>query len=345
MKSVLVWASLGMLALAGSTAAAPVNPQLATVAAPRTAVPVIAQISGHDYVSVTAWAKANGLEAQWLTRGKSLQLTNRSIRILFTGDANDVILDATVNQTLVKLLFPVVKRDSLACLSQADVQNTFQPLLHPPRNRPGSVINTICLDPGHGGKDPGAHFVGDEAKTEKTYTLLLAQELRDQLTRAGLKVVMTRTKDTFVELPDRPAFAKQHKADLFISMHFNSSSSSVRGAEVYCMTPVGAPSSNAAGQGARAGAFAGNQDNARNLLLAYEIQKMLAQIQTVEDRGVRWARDAVLRDAVMPAVLVESGYLSNPVEGKKILDSAYRKRLAKGIADGILAYKRIVEGT
>src|SRR2546423_1729935 len=73
----------------------------------------------------------------------------------------------------------------------------------PPRqNRPGAKIKSVYLDPGHGGKDPGNH-VG--SKDEKTYTLLLAQEVRQQLTRAGLKATLTRSSDTFIELPDRPA--------------------------------------------------------------------------------------------------------------------------------------------
>ena len=215
--------------------------------------------------------------------------------------------------------------------------------MYPPAGRPGSRVRTICLDPGHGGKDPGFQVSGHD---EKKYTLLLAQELRDQLARAGFKVSLTRSRDTFLELPDRPDLARRQKADLFVSLHFNafpSAPASVQGAEVYCLTPAGAPSTNAKGEVGGAGWYAGNQYNAKNLLLAYQMQKALTQEAGVEDRAVHRARFAVLRDAVMPAVLVEAGYMSHPVEGKKIFDAGYRRQLARAMVDAIKEYERVTE--
>jgi N-acetylmuramoyl-L-alanine amidase len=78
-------------------------------------------------------------------------------------------------------------------------------------------------------------------------------------------------------------------------------------------------------------------------LLAYQMQKALVRSLPVEDRGVRRARFAVLRDAAMPAVLVEAGFLSHPAEGRKLIDSSYRRQIARAIVQGILAYKRQVE--
>jgi len=122
---------------------------------------------------------------------------------------------------------------------------------------------------------------------------LLAQELRTQLTHAGFKVTLTRSTDAFIELPTRPELAKRRSADLFVSLHFNASDTarnSVQGAEVYCLTPVGASSTNARGEGAGAGAFPGNRHNDLNLFLAYQVQKALTRNLAVEDRGVRRAR-------------------------------------------------------
>src|SRR5205085_2454476 len=98
------------------------------------------------------------------------------------------------------------------------LDETLAPVLSPPANRPGGKVRTICLDPGHGGRDPGNQTGGHD---EKNYTLLLAREVRDQLSAAGFKVVLTRTTDTKIELPDRPAVAKRAAADLFVSLHFN----------------------------------------------------------------------------------------------------------------------------
>ena len=201
----------------------------------------------------------------------------------------------------------------------------------------------IILDPGHGGRDPGFQVGGNQ---EKKFALLLAQELESQLKRAGWKVNLTRTKDSFVELPTRPEIARRRNSDLFVSLHFNStvsSSSSVKGAEVYCLTPAGAPSTNAGGEMWGSGWFAGNRNNDQNMFLAYEVQKLLTKKLGVEDRGVHRARFWVLRDAPMPAILIEAGFLSHPVEGQKISSASYRKQLASAIVDGLGAYKLAVE--
>ncbi len=170
--------------------------------------------------------------------------------------------------------------------------------------------------------------------------------MRSELARAGIKATLTRTTDTFVDLPTRPELAKRRGTDLFVSLHFNAADagrSTVQGAEVYCLTPVGASSTNARGEGAGAGWFTGNQYNDQNLFLAYQVQKSLTRNLAVADRGVRRARFAVLRDAVMPAVLIEAGFMSNPAEGRKIFTSEYRQKMARAIVDGLLAYKRAVE--
>jgi N-acetylmuramoyl-L-alanine amidase len=83
--------------------------------------------------------------------------------------------------------------------------------------------------------------------------------------------------------------------------------------------------------------------NEKNLFLAYQVQKSLTRNLDCEDRGVRRARFEVLREAVMPAILIEAGFLSHPVEGRKILDSAYRREIARAIVEGLLSYKHRVE--
>jgi N-acetylmuramoyl-L-alanine amidase len=80
------------------------------------------------------------------------------------------------------------------------------------------------------------------------------------------------------------------------------------------------------------------------MLLAYEMQKSYTKNLTVEDRGVKRARFQVLREATMPAILIEGGFMSHPAEGKKIYDPAYRKQMARAIVEGILAYKKAVKG-
>jgi N-acetylmuramoyl-L-alanine amidase len=298
-----------------------------------------ARIGGHDYVRVTELAKTAELEFRWLKRDEKIQLSNRTSKWVLDVDSRQ----AEFNGLQVWLSFPVVQFEGWVYLAKLDVDTTIRPLLSPPRNSPNVKLHTICLDPGHGGKDPG-FSVG--ASQEKKYTLLLAQEVRQQLARAGLKATLTRSTDAFIELPDRPDLAHRQKADLFVSLHFNSTEadrSSVKGAQVFCLTPAGANSTNTQGEGGSSAWCAGNGCNDRSICLAYQVQKALTSELGVEDRGVRRARYAVLRDAVMPAVLIEGGFLSHPVEGKKILTAAYRKEMARAIVDGLLAYKRAVE--
>ena len=304
-----------------------------------THAPESVRIAGHEYLRLTDWARANELALSWVKRDETLQLSNASTRLLLQLHTPEV----WVNGVKVRLLFSLAQQNEMVLLSQADAQNTLRPLLSPARGRPGAKLASICLDPGHGGKDPG-FMVGSNA--EKRYTLLLALELRDQLQRAGWKVTLTRSTDAALELPTRPSTANRQKTDLFVSLHFNSvenSPGTVQGAEVYCLPPAGAPSTNSRGEGGGSGWFAGNKQNDQNLLLAYELQQALTRGLGIEDRGVHRARYAVLRDATMPAVLVEAGYMSHPNEGKKIFTAAYRRQIAQAVVSGLAAYKEVVE--
>jgi N-acetylmuramoyl-L-alanine amidase len=294
-------------------------------------------ILGRQYIRLSDWAQKSGLQVRWVKQDETLEASNSKFKIRFRVNSSE----SDVNGISVRLLFPVAMHNGAAYLTQLDAETTFRPILFPPVNRGGQKVKTICLDPGHGGNDPGNRNAGRE---EKNLALLLAQELSAQLTKAGFKVSLTRTSDKKIELPMRPELAKRRGADLFVSLHFNSfPDKSVQGAEVYALTPAGAPSSNARGEGAGAGAFAGNKSNDKNMFLAYQVQKSLTKNLPVEDRGVHRARFWVLRDAVMPSVLIEAGFLSHPVEGKKIADPAYRRQMARAIAEGVVAYKRQVE--
>lgn len=301
-----------------------------------------ALINGRNYVALGEWARANGLNAAWSRRGAEIIVTNRSTRLVFDVDS----AAAEINGVNVRLSFPVANVKGTPFIAQLDVDKTIRPLLFPARYLTPEKITTICLDPGHGGKDSGNRVGGlFFGHSEKTCTLALALELRDQLKRAGFKVILTRTKDAFVELPARPALANRNGADLFVSLHFNAAQSGknvVDGPETYCITPVGASSSNAQGEGGGSRATTANRYENNSLLFAYQMQKALGQNLRADDRGVRRARFAVLRDAAMPAILIEGGYMTHPAESKKIFDPAYRKQMAAAIVRGILSYQKLV---
>lgn len=295
-----------------------------------------ASISGTSYVRVEDWARANNFQGRWTVPKQEFKLTGSS-SLVFTVDSARM----SFNGFHVWLSAPVALRDGAAWIAAVDFTSTLQPLLFPTRNFRGRTIRTIVLDPGHGGKDPG-YLVGRQQ--EKQYTLLLAKELADLLNKAGFKASLTRTTDSFLDLPGRPDVARRRGADLFISLHFNAfESPSAQGVEVYCMTVPYTSSTNARGEGAGAGPYPGNRSDAKNVLLGYQLQKNLLRSLAAEDRGLRRARYAVLRSAEMPAVLIEGGFMTNPSEGKKIYDPKYRRQMAQAIVDGIKAYKEMVE--
>ena len=295
-------------------------------------------INGQSYVPLADWVRVNGLKCSWLKRGDEIVATNRTTRLVFDKDSRMV----EVNGINVALSFPVAADRGTPLIAQLDLNTAIRPLLSPPKAADAKRITTICLDPGHGGKDTGNHTFW---RSEKTYTLALALELRDQFQKAGFNVILTRSKDAYVDLPDRPALANRRGADLFVSLHFNATptgKNEVEGPQTYCITPVGASSTDAQGEGANYGATAANRAEQRSLLLAYQVQKSLVKNLSAKDRGVRRARYWVLRDATMPAILVEGGYMTHPVESKKIYNVAYRRQMAQAIVIGILAYQRLV---
>jgi N-acetylmuramoyl-L-alanine amidase len=197
----------------------------------------------------------------------------------------------------------------------------------------------VLLDPGHGGDDAGAP--GPGRVTEKKLNLDIAKRVRDRLADTGLRVLMTRDRDRTADLADRQRRAAQWNADLFVSIHLNSSADrNVHGTETYVVPAAGFPSTAQAdaARKSEAAGVPGNQFNAANLVLAYYLQKGLLTCTQSEDRGIKRARFYVIRNAPCPAALVECGFLSHREEGARLLNDAYRDRVAEGIARGIMTY-------
>ncbi len=289
------------------------------------------------WVSLSNWAKDNGYKMTWSKPDDEMTLGKSASTLCFTADSEL----AQINGIHVWLCDPVKVRDGHLCLSALDVKATLQPLLFPATNHSGHPVKTICLDPGHGGKDTGG--VAGELM-EKQFTLPLALELEKQLSAAGFAVILTRDKDEYVELQDRPALANRRQADLFISLHFNvAPQGDARGVEVYCLTPATASSTNGRGKPANTDALPGNRQDQQNILLAYRLQESLVKNLAADDRGLRRARFEVLRTPNMPAVLIEGGFLTDAAERNKIADPKYRALMATAIVQGVQAYKHTIE--
>ena len=187
-------------------------------------------------------------------------------------------------------------------------------VINPVRNR----VNTIVIDPGHGGKDPGALSVTRKNR-EKALNLDLALRLGSALQNAGFTVLYTRNDDSTVALEKR---GTAFQADLFVSIHHNSSSNiSASGAETFCLMSDRKKV----------------DDKILNAVnIAVSVQKNQSSASGTYGRGVKFANFRVLRDAECPAILFETGFISNPDDEKKCLSVQWRQLMADALAKGII---------
>jgi N-acetylmuramoyl-L-alanine amidase len=183
-----------------------------------------------------------------------------------------------------------------------------------PKSSRGRLSGTVVIDPGHGGKDPGATSI--LGFYEKGINLSVALDVARLLEQRGLRVKMTRTDDYYPELEERAAMANRLDADLFVSIHADSfPKSSRRGYTIYVAKAASSSSRRAARSIARSMSSTG-----------------------LNSFGVQTANYTVLTDTRGPAVLVEMGYLSNRSEAALLRSSSFQDRLAEAIADGISDY-------
>lgn len=223
-------------------------------------------------------------------------------------------------------------------------------------------IRTIVIDPGHGGKDPGA--IGPSGLMEKDVALDIAKRLKEKLeSKMSCKVLLTRNTDRFLELDERTMFANSVNADLFVSVHINASRDRrARGVETYFLSP--ARSKDELATAARENMMAlGSQDEIENdlayimsdlastqkvndsAILAGSVQNSMTSglrrvNLPVKDKGVKQAMFYVLWRASMPSALVETGFISNREDERRFRNPAYLDSVAESIAGGLASYGR-----
>jgi N-acetylmuramoyl-L-alanine amidase len=224
---------------------------------------------------------------------------------------------------------------SLLVFIMCPVAGSGQPILEA-----GTPV--VVIDPGHGGNDTGAE--GSEGTLEKAVTLDLARLIADRLT-TGCQVVLTRSDDYGLELPERTAVANRSAADMFISLHSGSSFiSSISGSAVYFYQPFTESSLTAEARTPKTLADSSLPLSWDQIQIKYQIssEKLAKLIQHAID-GTRRSPDTkiqgtpllVLEGADMPAVAIEIGNLSNPNEEKMLRDPEFLARMARAIARGI----------
>jgi N-acetylmuramoyl-L-alanine amidase len=175
------------------------------------------------------------------------------------------------------------------------------------------TFRTVVVDPGHGGHDPGETQRG--VLPEKIWTLDLAYRLKSRLEQAGFNVVMTRQSDVYIPLENRVLISNSQPNVIFVSLHFNGTPNrNIRGLETYYNTK-------------------------RSAKLAAKVQQNILLLPGVVDRRVKTAPYFVIRYSANPAILVEGGFLTSPIESRRIVTPAYRDALAEQIYQGIVSYR------
>jgi len=255
---------------------------------------------------------------------------------------------------------------SIRAMSRPALQIALALLLAAPSASAAPKLRVV-VDPGHGGKMYGASGVGGMKEAE--LCLELAGRVAKALERTvSAQVVLTRTEDVELSLPDRVAFANRERADLFISIHGNSMptrrlKAQAQGIETYFLS-VAASGDAARRTAERENAEGGagtllpsadplayilqdlarseaHQDSSR---LAYAVHQKIIAATGAEDRGVQQAPFFVLHGVDAPAILIEVGFISNPDEGKRLKDPKYQELMAGALAQGVKAYLEQVAG-
>jgi len=246
------------------------------------------------------------------------------------------------NEIIITLRTPITKRDKYVEEAKARWR-----------------LDTVVLDAGHGGKDPGK--VGKYGTKEKDVVLDITKKVGALLEKSHIKVVYTREEDVFIPLIDRTKMANDANGKLFVSIHANSNSNSkIQGFETYLLRP--GKSNDAIDVASRENSVIKLEEktgqyeklSGENLIMATMAQSMfmkesedLASLIQVEldkrldtpNRGVKQAGFYVLIGASMPNVLIEVGFLSNPIEEKRLKKTDYKQKIAESIYDGIKRFK------
>ena len=273
----------------------------------------VKRLAGRDYLPVSQLASF--YQMRLIVRGdRGVVLSSGKRRIEFGKNSREARIDGVKHW----LSFPVLYFGGQYHVSRMDLAKTIDPLIRPEKIPNLKPVHTVVLDPGHGGHDRGAV---NRWGSEKNYNLDLSRRIRAHLQKAGLRVVITRSRDQFIPLETRPSLAnKIGDGAVFVSVHFNAAAtrnSLATGFEVFTLTPRGAPNSHDNYLTRRSfSAERGHKSDHASHVLATSIQHAKLGLVPMFDRGVKRARFAVLRGSAVPGVLIEGGFMSNPRDAR-----------------------------
>ena len=293
---------------------------------------------GRRYVSiddVCQFYRLNPVEIS----SESFRISNASKTIKGKSGTREVY----INNVKYVLCFPIIAKNGKTLISAMDVTKIIEPVMRPGLIKNATGVTTVILDAGHGGHDSGAK---GPFGLEKDAALDVVQRAKRLLTQAGYNVRLTRNSDVFIPLESRPALANNFPNAVFVSVHFNKSSTvGGTGIETFALAPRGVPSMDEENLSYNdLKEYPGHSHDAENVALATAMHSSMLRQTRLADRGIKRARFVVIRDLNIPGVLLEGGFMNHPVDGRLIAGSAYRDSFARAILEGVSRYRSAVSG-
>jgi N-acetylmuramoyl-L-alanine amidase len=289
-----------------------------------------------DYVlmkDVATFYRFNRIERD----GRHLWLRSPSLMLKCSEGSDELYM----NNVKFCLSFPVIEKDGLLLLSRMDLAKLIDPVLRPTYIANPLVFDTVVIDAGHGGHDPGAKGIYG---WEKDYALDTSLRLGKLLGPYGLKAKFTRSTDVFLSRDERYRVANGTPKSIFISVHYNSiGGRNASGIETYALSPSGTSSTDQPQKLSDGANLSGNGRDAENIALATAVHAMAIFKLKCIDRGIRRARWTVLTGLQRAGILFEGGFVTSPTECAKINTADYREQVAAAICGGILNYRKALQ--
>jgi len=309
-----------------------------TIVPGRSATPAaswdVTKIDGREYVSLDS-VKSFYNFIRMYRSGNSVILENPKVKMQLKIGGNECLMNN------VKFVFSnnIESKGDKTYVSRVDLGKLIDPVLRPNFISNAGDFRTVILDPGHGGKDPGAT---NPYGTEANYNIKVAGMAKKKLEEKGYKVVMTRNSNVYQSLQQRVEFANAVKESaVYVSIHFNSGGRSARGIETFTLSPPGVSHYGRNFRPDDNQSRAGNEHDSSNIALATAVHGTLLYKlgKNTLDRGIKRARFSVLSGVRHPAILLEGGFMSHPYEARLIENQAFQTAIASGIVDAIGKYR------
>jgi len=293
---------------------------------------------GRRYVplaDVTTFYKLNPPHIE----GNTFTLTGQGRTIRGSAGGREVY----INNVKYVLCFDMVSKGGQFLISAMDVTKIIEPVMRPGKIKDATAVRTVILDAGHGGHDSGARGPLGSEKDAALDVVLRAKKLLEE---NGYNVRLTRGTDVFIPLETRPSMANKYPNAIFVSVHFNKSAvGGASGIETYALAPRGVPSMDEEHLSySDFRPYPGHARDSENIALATAMHSSLLRHLRLYDRGIKRARFLVIRDIVIPGVLLEGGFMNHPFDARQITGTAYRDAFASAILEGVNRYKGAVAG-